>query len=253
MSTMLRAALVGVATCLVTSLVMMAQASADEGYYYNGQGGTTAGPFYLLGGQYLVDVWARYPYQETADASCLFSGLLEERSGDYHTISIGRLVELSADMMPFHYAPVLTLPGGTYVVLVASASDCNWSVAIVTAADSHDPPGLAPLEIYKKNGDAFTRTTTLPISNDAVFQAEYRAIGVDKSSISATLQIVRGGATILKEAAIVGKDPNGADVIYQVVHWGADAKRNTGALTAKLIVRIGSKTLTSAEPFQLSP
>src|ERR1700724_2642231 len=149
------------AACVILFFASATQASAEEGYFYSGVGGGTVGPFYLLGGRYFLDVWARYPYLDTSSASCLFSGLLEERSGTYQTVSIGNLVELSADMMPYHYAPTLTLPAGTYVIHVASASDCKWTAEIVTAADSQDPPGLAPLESYEKNGGMFTRTTTL--------------------------------------------------------------------------------------------
>src|SRR5580693_6145718 len=198
----LRIVLFAAVACATTALTTMAGASAEEGYFYAGDSGGTVGPFHLLGGRYFLDVWARYPNTTTASASCLFSGLLEERSGTYQTVSIGNLVELSADMMPYHYAPTLTLPAGTYVIHVASASDCKWTAEIVTAADSHDPPGLAPLETYEKNGGMFTRTTTLRVSSDAVFQAEYRAAGIDKTSISATLQIIRAGTTIGKFAAI---------------------------------------------------
>src|SRR5580704_10860005 len=186
----LRIVLFAAVAYAMTVLTTMAGASAEEGYFYAGDSGGTVGPFYLLGGRYFLDVWARYPNTTTASASCLFSGLLEERSGTYQTVSIGNLVELSADMMPYHYAPTLTLPAGTYVFHVATLSDCKWTAEIVTASDSQDPPGLAPLEIYERNGSTFTRTSTLTVSNDAVFQAEYRAPGVDKASISATLQIM---------------------------------------------------------------
>jgi hypothetical protein len=237
----------------MTSLATTARASAEEGYFYAGDAGGTVGPFYLLGGRYFLDVWARYPYNDTASASCFFTGLLEERSGTYQTVSIGNLVELSADMMPFHYTTTLTLPAGTYVVHVASMTDCRWSADIVTASDSQDPPGLAPLEIYEKNGSTFTRTATLPISSDADFQAEYRVPGVDKASISAKLQIIRDGKTIGTFAAIVGKDPNGADIVYQDLHWDPTDKRYSGLLTAKLIVKVESQTLTSAGTFTLTP
>jgi hypothetical protein len=248
----LRGILFAIVACAMTMLATMARASAEEGYFYAGDAGGTVGPFYLLGGRYFLDVWARYPYGETSSASCLFSGLLEERSGTYQTVSIGNLVELSPDMMPYHYAPTLTLPAGTYVFHVTTLSDCKWTADIVTASDSHDPPGLAPLEIYEKDGTTFTRTSTLRSSNDAVFQAEYRAAGVDKASISATLQIIRDGTPIGKFAAIVGKDPNGADIVYQDLHWDSNDKNYSGTLTAKLIVKIGSKTFTSAGTFQLS-
>jgi len=200
-----------------------------------------------------MDVWARYPYLDTSSASCLFSGLLEERSGTYQTVSIGRLVELSADMMPFHYAPTLTLPAGTYIFHIASASDCKWTADIVTASGSQDPPGIAPLEIYKKDGAEFIRTSTLPLSNDGVFQVQYRGAGVDKQSISAKLQLIRNGSTIATYSAIVGKDPNGADVVYQDIRWDSNDKRYLGPLTAKLIVKIGSTTLTSVGTFKLVP
>ena len=247
----LRVVLFAVVACALTSLVTTARASAEEVYFYAGDAGSTVGPFYLMGGRYFLDVWARYPFQDTASPSCLFSGLLEERSGTYQTVSIGSLVELSADMMPYHYAPTLTLPAGTYVFHVASMSDCKWTAEIVTASDSHDPPGLAPLEIYEKQGSTFTRTSTLPMSSDADFQAEYRAAGVDKASISATLQIIRDGTTIGKFDAIVGKDPNGADIVYQNLHWDPNDKRYSGSLTAKLTMKIGAKTFTSTGAFQL--
>src|ERR1700680_2678732 len=141
--------------CAITSFATMAQASGEEGYFYSGEAGGTVGPFYLLGGRYFMDVWARYPYLTTSSPSCLFSGLLEERSGTFQTVSIGKLVELSADMMPYHYAPTLTLPAGVYVFHVVSATDCKWTADIVTASDSQDPPGLAPLEIYERGGDTF--------------------------------------------------------------------------------------------------
>ena len=252
MSKPLRIAFVAAIACAVTSLVAMAAANAEEGYFYAGDAGGTVGPFYLLGGRYFLDVWARYPYNDTSSASCLFTGLLEERSGTYQTVSIGNLVELSADMMPFHYTTTLILPAGSYVFHVASATDCRWTADIVTASDSQDPPGLAPLEIYEKNGGTFTRTSTLHFSNDAVFQTEYRAPGVDKASISATLQVIRDGVAIGKFAAIVGKDPNGADIVYQDLHWDPNDKNYSGTLTAKLIVKIGSKTFTSTGTFQLS-
>jgi hypothetical protein len=249
----LRIVLSAVVACAITSFATLAQASAEEGYFYGGEGGLTAGPFYLLGGRYFLDVWARYPYRDTSSASCLFSGLLEERGGSYQTVSIGNLVELSADMMPFHYTTTLTLPAGTYVFHVASLSDCKWTADIVTAGDSNDPPGVAPLEFYQKNGDTFTRTTTLPVPSDVVIQAEYRAAGIDKDSISATLQIIRDGTTIGKFPAIVGMDPNGADVVYQDLHWDSKDKVYFGALTAKLIVKIGSSTLTSVGTFRVTP
>lgn len=248
----LRIVLFAVVASAVASFATMSRASAEEGYFYAGDAGGTVGPFYLLGGRYFLDVWARYPHTDTASASCLFTGLLEERGGTYQTVSIGNLVELSADMMPYHYATTLTLPAGNYVVHVASLSDCEWSADIVTASDSQDPPGLAPLEIYEKNGTTFTRTSTLRTARDAVFQAEYRAAGVDSGSISATLQVIRNGTTIGKFAAIVGKDPNGADIVYQDLHWDSSDKNYSGSLTAKLIVKIGSKTFTSTGTFQLT-
>jgi hypothetical protein len=249
----LQIALFAVVAFAMTSVAMTARASAEEGYFYAGDAGGTVGPFHLLGGRYFLDVWARYPYVGTPSASCLFTGLLEERTGTYQTVSIGNLVELSADMMPFHYATTLTLPSGDYVFHVASATDCKWTADIVTASDSQDPPGLAPLEIYEKNGSTFTRTTTLPISSDADFQAEYRAPGADKASISAKLQIIRDGKTIGTFAAIVGKDPNGADIAYQDLHWDPNDKRYSGALTAKLVVKVGSQTFTSVGTFTLTP
>ena len=58
-------------------------------------------------------MWARYPHTDTASASCLFTGLLEERGGTYQTVSIGNLVELfMSGLMPYHYAPTQTLPAG---------------------------------------------------------------------------------------------------------------------------------------------
>jgi hypothetical protein len=247
-----RLVLFAVFVCALTSLATIARANAEEGYFYAGDAGGTVGPFYLLGGRYFLDVWVRYPYNDTASASCLFTGLLEERSGSYQTVSIGNLVELSADMMPYHYAPTVTLPAGTYVFHVSTMSDCKWTAEIVTASDSQDSPGLAPLEIYEKNSSTFTRTQTLHYSNSAVFQAEYRAPGVDKASISATLQIVRDGKTIGRFPAIVGKDPNGADIVYQDLHWDPKDKNYSGSLMAKLIVRIGSKTYASTGTFQLT-
>ena len=98
-------------------------------------------------------------------------------------------------------------------------SDCKWTAEIVIASDSQDPPGLAPLEIYEKLAARSRGRKHCITSNSAVFQAEYRAPGVDKASISATLQIVRDGKTIGKFPAIVGKDPNGADIVYQDLHW----------------------------------
>ncbi len=224
-------------------------ASADEGYFYGSAGPSTGGPFYLLGGRYFIDVWARMP-PNTSDPECIFGGVLE-RVGSSEGFAIAKGVTLSNDMMPYHYTPTVTLPSGTYRIHIALPSDCNWSAAIVTAGDSHDPPGVSVVNVAVVNGNAFTSTTTLPLGSRAMFSAQYRAPGVDAQSISATIELSSRGKTVASYPAKLGHDANHVDYVYQEIVWGERDARYLGPMKARLVLKAGSTIVSSSRTFTL--
>jgi hypothetical protein len=220
-----------------------------ESYWLKGQSGGFAS-FYLIGGNYDIDIYARRPHTvEAASRSCFFSGVFQRVAPNPETMPIGISIPIST-IVPYKVGPKrIPLPAGLYVVSLGPGTNCKWDFALSSTAD--DPTGVAPVAMGQPSANHQRVLDTAALGDAVQFYAQCRTANNQKVPASGTAEFRHDGTVFLSLPLNIAPDVNLADVFFVNTTFGPDHQKYLGKNTVRFTVNLGADKFTSTGEFTL--
>lgn len=239
------------AICFVLLGVAAIPGYARESYFYHGDGGFNTS-FNLIGGQYTIYVFAHFVrnYKTHSPDSCIFVGNLQRVWPTQEASRFGGPAPIR-NPIPFKLGPLpVTLAAGHYAFYVASTSDCEWKLVLVSAPAN--TTGVAEIQMFKAGSTGASNTTS--IKEAVQFTAQYRTAKDAPLPISGELQIVHDGKVVQTFPVKFGiDDAMQGSIAYAAPRWNASDAMYAGKNTAKMMLKIGGAEFSTSTDFTLTP
>lgn len=243
----------GLAMLLMTALAVATPSGCrgEESYWMKGQQGGFAS-FYLIGGNYDFEIFARRPHtyaSDPASRSCFFSGVFQRVSPNPESVRVGTNIPIGT-IVPYRVSKIISMPAGLYVLKLGSMTTCKWDFGLSSTPDN--PAGIGPVAMGRPADNHQRILDTAALGEKVQFYAQCRTAKNEHMPASGTAELAHDGTVFLSAPLNVAKDTNLGDTFFIEIAFAPEHEKYAGKNTATFKVKIGGDEFTSTGEFTLT-